>query len=239
VSIDAVLFDLDDTLHDDTAAFEGAANDVAHEVAAEYGIDAGELASAYVRRAGDFWKRLSRDELTTALGRVRSAMWESALADVGLRNPGLADLCADAYNRYRAEHLELWPEVPALLAGLRAGGRRLGLITNGFSETHREKIALLELERSFDAIVIADEVGMVKPDPRVFLHTCAELGARAERSIMVGDRYDRDIAGAAAAGLKTVWLNVRREALPEGAPPDATVLHIADVAEALRSLGAG
>jgi putative hydrolase of the HAD superfamily len=237
--IEAVLFDLDDTLHDDTATFQRAADDVANEIAAEYGVAAADLSASYIRQANNFWKALSAEKLSIALGTVRSSMWAAALQEVGLDKPGLAQLCADAYNRYRRDHLSLWPEVPELLNGLRASGSKLGLITNGFSETHREKIALLEVEPYFDAIIIADEVGMVKPDPRVFLHTLGELGARAGRSIMVGDRYDRDVSGAAAAGLKTVWLNVRREPAPDGPPPDETVEHVRDVAGALRRLGAG
>jgi FMN phosphatase YigB (HAD superfamily) len=53
---------------------------------------------------------------------------------------------------------------------------------------------------------------------------------------MVGDRYERDIRGAAEAGLFTIWLNVRDENLPPGAaPPDATCSSIADVGRILLS----
>jgi len=59
--LQAVLFDLDDTLHDDTLAFTSAADDVAREVAAEYGIDALALKAAYVAEAEGFWKRLTAE----------------------------------------------------------------------------------------------------------------------------------------------------------------------------------
>ena len=55
----AILFDLDDTLHDDTTAFENAAEEVAREVAAEHGVDALALKEAYVSEAHGFWHRLS------------------------------------------------------------------------------------------------------------------------------------------------------------------------------------
>jgi len=104
-------------------------------------------------------------------------------------------------------------------------------VTNGVSETHREKIALLQIAQYFDAIFLADEVGMVKPDPLLFAHACQKLDTSPANSAMVGDRYDRDIAGALEAGLYTIWVNVRCERLPPGAvPPDVTVASIAEVA---------
>ena len=111
---------------------------------------------------------------------------------------------------------------------------KLGIVTNGLSETHREKIAVLRLSEYFDAIFLSDEVGMVKPDPLLFAHACRTLGGAPAHAAMVGDRYDRDIRGAQEAGLFTIWLNVRSEELPPGAtPPDATCGSIADVARIL------
>jgi putative hydrolase of the HAD superfamily len=234
---EAVLFDLDDTLHDDSAAFRAAAEDVAGEVAAEHEVDARALADAYVSAASRFWQELSSDRLAVSMGCVRFDMWNAALAESGIHNEALAQLCAAAYDRYRRRHLKIWPDVPELLRNLRAQGRKLGLITNGFAETHREKIAILDLEHSFDAIFIADEVGMVKPDPRLFLYACSELVVDAGRAVMVGDRYDRDIRGAREAGLRTIWLNVRNERLPDGAAePDVTVAAVGALGEALRTL---
>ncbi|MGA2758833.1 MAG: HAD-IA family hydrolase [Candidatus Cybelea sp.] len=195
--IDLVLFDLDDTLHDDTYAYKSAAEEVAREVAAEHGIDALALKAAYVAEAEGFWHRLSADDLKVKLSRVRASMWQTALESVGVGDPEVAQRSADR---------------------------------------HREKIALLRVSEFFDAIFLADEVGMIKPDPLLFAHACRTLGGAPARAAMVGDRYDRDIRGALEAGLFTVWLNVRAEELPPGAtPPDATVGSIADVGRILLS----
>ena len=109
-------------------------------------------------------------------------------------------------------------------------GIKLGIVTNGFAETHHEKIALLGLTPFFDALFIADEMGMVKPDPRVFALACETLGSTPERTAMVGDRYDRDVSGALELGLFTVLVDVHRIPLiPSAPPPDAIVPTIADV----------
>jgi putative hydrolase of the HAD superfamily len=228
----AVLFDLDDTLHDDTRAFRSAAAEVAREVAAEHGIDALQLKDAYIEEAEGFWKRLTaeqvQDLLVKKLSSLRSRLWGSALTSVGLDDPQIAETSAVNYNLYRKKYFALFPGALDLLRALRSAGMKLGLLTNGVSETHREKIALLEISESFDAIFLADETGMVKPDPRLFAHACERLGTRPEATAMVGDRYERDIAGALEAGLYTIWLNVRVEPLPTGArPPDAVVATIA------------
>jgi putative hydrolase of the HAD superfamily len=237
-TLDVVLFDLDDTLHDDTYAFVTAAEEVAHEVAAEHGVDAMALKAAYVAEAEGFWKRLSAEDFLRKLGAVRASLWQAALERVGAGSiADLAERSAHRYNEYRKKHFAVFPGAVDLLRSLRERGKRLGIVTNGLSETHREKIELLRIGEFFDAIFIADEVGMIKPDPLLFAHACATLGGAPARSAMVGDRYDRDVRGAREAGLFTVWLNVRNEALPGGQPPpDATCRTIADVAAVLYSL---
>jgi putative hydrolase of the HAD superfamily len=237
--LQAVLFDLDDTLHDDTFAYQTAAEEVAHEVAADHGIDAIALKAAYIAEAEGFWQRLTGDQLRRRISSVRTEMWGSALSSVGLHDAGLAERSASRYHLYRKRHFALFPGVLDLLRALRARGIKVGLLTNGVSETHREKIALLELGEAFDAIFLADEVGMVKPDPLLFAHACRKLGSTPSRSAMVGDRYERDVAGALHAGLYTIWMNVRDERVPDGAPPPHLIVRtIPEVTAALLQSGA-
>ncbi len=228
--IDAVLFDLDDTLHDDTRTFRRAAERVARETALERNVSAERLLATYAAQADAFWVQLTHEALGTPLVRLREQMWSAALRTEGIDDDALAARCASDYNRYRRDFLELWPGALALLTGLRERGCKLAMITNGFAETHREKIAILQLEDAFDEIFIADEVGMLKPDPRLFRLAAERLGVRPERCAMVGDRFERDVRGGHAAGMFTVWVNVRDECVPAGGPqPDAIVGGIGDV----------
>jgi putative hydrolase of the HAD superfamily len=232
--LELVLFDLDDTLHDDTNACHSAAEEVAREVAAEHGIDALALKRAYITEADGFWHRLSAADLNVKLARIRTSMWQTALERVGVDEAGLAQRSADRYYAYRLRHFALFPGAVDVLRMLRERGMKLGIVTNGLSETHREKIALLQISEFFDAIFLSDEVGMLKPDPLLFAHACRTLGGAPAHAAMVGDRYDRDISGAQQAGLYTIWLNVRAESLPPGAvPPDATCSSIAEAGRIL------
>jgi HAD superfamily hydrolase (TIGR01662 family) len=232
--IDTVLFDLDDTLHDDSAAYKTAARRVAFDVAAERGIDAERLFGAYVAEANRFWKSLSNESVATPIAESRIALWTVALAAVGIDDPAVARASADRYIAYRTEVLGLFPGALDLLIALRARGCTIGIVSNGFAATHHEKIDRLALRAHIDGLFLADEMGMVKPDPRVFLHACEVLGADPARTAMVGDRYDRDVIGAHEAGLFTVWLDLRGAPLPPGAvPPDATVTTIGAVLDVL------
>lgn len=232
--LQGVLFDLDDTLHDDTAASKTAARRVAEGVAAAHGSDVDALERAYIAQAEGFWSKLTSAQLATKISGVRLTLWMAALQSVGIDDPAVAQRCADDYNRLRARAMELFPGALKLLADLRHAGCKLGLLTNGFSETHREKIALLQLGDAFDAIFIADEIGLLKPDPQFFAHACEVLHIEPARTAMVGDRYERDIRGAHEAGLRIIWMNVRHEPLPLGAPaPDATVSDLEGVRSVL------
>jgi putative hydrolase of the HAD superfamily len=233
-TIDTVLFDLDDTLHDDSTAYQTAALMVAREIARDRPIDPAALLAGYVAEASAFWKKLSVEHLTTGIIDTRAQLWYDALRTVGINDIELAERAAGKYTRYRAEVLELAPGARECIDALRARGCKLGIVTNGFAATHHDKIARLGLTPLFDALFIADEMGMVKPDPNVFRHACETLGSTPEHTAMVGDRYDRDVVGARDAGLYTVLIDVHAIPIPDGAPPpDAVVATIADVLAAL------
>ncbi len=230
-AIDTVLFDLDDTLLDDSTAYKRAARRVADDLAAERGIDAQRLVAAYIVEANGFWKKLSQEHLTRPIHDARAQLWSDALVATGIPvDVGLAQRCAEDYTRYRTEELELFPGALDLIVALREHGCKLGIVTNGFAATHNEKVDRLGLRPYVDGLFLADEMGMVKPDPEIFRLVCRTLGSEPARTAMVGDRYDRDIIGAGSVGLFTVLIDLHAIPLPEGAhPPDAVVGSIGDV----------
>ena len=228
--IDTVLFDLDDTLHDDTAAYRSAARAAGELVAREHPVEPQAVADAYEAEVGDFWSSLTAEQLGLTIADERNRMWHAALRRVGVDDVELARRAARAYNSSRSDVLAPSPGAFDVLSALRERGCKLGLVTNGFADTHHDKIDRLGLRERMDAFFIADEVGMVKPDPALFRHAVRALGSTPARSAMVGDRYARDVIGAHAAGLFTVLLDVHAIPIPDGAPkPDAVIATIADV----------
>lgn len=233
-AIDTVLFDLDDTLHDDSTAYRSAAREVAQTVARERAIDAGMLFDAYEAAVSAFWSGLTAGHLHLGILEQRERMWREALLAVGLDDDELARRTAEAYGHARSGALALSPGAKDVLEALRERGCKLGLVTNGFAATHHDKIDRLGLRGLMDAFFMADEVGMVKPDPDLFRHACRVLGSEPARAAMVGDRYGRDVVGAHVAGLFTVLVDVHAIPVPVGGPaPDAVVASIADVLDVL------
>lgn len=234
--IRAVFFDLDDTLVDDTISLEQCAEQAARELAASRGIQPVDLADAYVDAAVDFWTHLVPGSPKPPSGAIRPMMWKAALLRHGVLDEALAERLAHRFDQLRIERVELFPDALPVLTALH-GRYRMAIITNGFAETHDQKIAQLELQRFFDRVVLAGELQMAKPDPAVFAHAMALLEVVPAESVMVGDRYDRDIEGAHAAGMRAIWLRCRGESVPDGArPPDATIDSIGELPAALDRL---
>jgi len=106
----------------------------------------------------------------------------------------------------------------ALLEALRTRGLRLAVVANSWPEPARltrRRIAELGVAERVDAVVLADELGWRKPDPRIFEAALGELGVAASEALHVGDRLDADVRGAAAAGLTTVqamWFSADTDA---------------------------
>jgi len=225
----AVVFDLDDTLHNDTHAYQSAACDVAEEIGERYDVSAQAVFDAYIEHTSRYWRALSAEHLNTPIADSRYELWASALRTVGIEDDAITRSAAERYGERRRSYYTPFPGTLELLDALRKRGKKLGLVTNGFAETHYEKLELLGLGAAFDAVVCADEVGMVKPDPKIFLHACELLGTPPSRAAMVGDRYFRDIVGARNAGLFTVYIDVHSEPIPTNEAPDVRVKGIQEV----------
>jgi HAD superfamily hydrolase (TIGR01549 family) len=234
--IRAIFFDLDDTLVEDTLALEHCAEAAVREVSPDLRLDPNALAIAYVDAAINFWEGLEPGGPPPRSGDIRPSMWRNALRRFGVDDPALAERIAHRYDKLRIERAELLPDAVPVLRALH-GRYKMSIITNGFAETHDVKIKRLELGRYFDHVILAGELRLVKPDPKIFAHAMALAHVTPAESVMVGDRYGRDIVGAHAAGMRAIWIQMRGETVPAGGrPPEATITSIGELPSALARL---
>ena len=141
-------------------------------------------------RVGRYW--------TLVLGRAGVSASDDALAGAW------TELAA-----YHAQH-NLWERViagvPEALDRLRGLGLRLVVVSNA-NGTLRQKLARLDLLRRLDIVLDSTELGVEKPDPRIFHTALAQAGADPDEVVHVGDLYEVDVVGARAAGLRAVLVD--------------------------------
>jgi len=101
----------------------------------------------------------------------------------------------------------LVPGALEVLAHTRKEEYKTALIANADGVSARNVIASCDLEDYFDVMVISGEVGIEKPDTRIFHLALDRLGIRAGNAVMVGNRIDIDVHGAKQAGMKSVWFS--------------------------------
>lgn len=102
--------------------------------------------------------------------------------------------------------LHVFPDTVPVLEWLKEEGYRLGVVTSGPSY-QRLKLRLAGLEGYFDAIVTRDDVGAIKPDPKIFLYALDLLDIEPSEAMMVGDSLTQDVYGAKEVGMLAVWIN--------------------------------
>lgn len=139
----------------------------------------------------------------------------------------------EAFLNAMAEICAPLPGAISLLNALK-GNVKLGIITNGFTALQQIRLERTGLRDHFDALVISEQVGVPKPDPRIFDYALEKAGHPArERVLMVGDTAESDILGGMKSGLATCWLNAHDHALPEGIEPTWTVSSLNELEQLL------
>jgi HAD superfamily hydrolase (TIGR01662 family) len=163
-------------------------------------------------------------------------IWHLARGDI--------DLALGVNSTFHAGSDERWifelrPGIADLLAELHARGLRLGLAAN------QPRATISKLDRHgighyFDHREVSDSHGYHKPDPRLFLRACQDLGVEPDECIMVGDRIDNDMAPAKALGMLAVLFRTGRHIGQQPRSwtevPDADVDSVASLSRALAAL---
>jgi putative hydrolase of the HAD superfamily len=138
---------------------------------------------------------------------VREAL---APAADGVATDDLVDVLVDSFR------FAPFPEVPAVLAELRAHRRPLAVVSNWDVSLH-DVLERTGLRPYFGAVVVSAEIGVAKPDPEPFRRALAALGADAAGALHAGDSLDEDVAGARAAGVTPVLVDRAGGAAADGA----------------------
>ncbi len=228
--IQAILFDLDETLILDHPVSLHALRSCAFYAASWYSLDIPRLVQKAEEAAVRLWRTSPVFDYTQRIGHsageglwaryevqthpalaslhewapaFRVAVWEESLSDQEVHDNALCEALAHRYFNERRLYPR-YPEVDELLRAL--GGYKLGIVTNGVPDLQRDKLEGFGLKDRFQAIAVSGELDIGKPQRGIFDHICKELNVEPSRCVMVGDNPERDVAGATNAGMKSVWV---------------------------------
>lgn len=159
-----------------------------------------------------------------SFSQVTADALEFALAAFRLSDPALHGRLMSLYSS-----LECFPEVPEMLARLKAAGLKTAILSNGSPHMLAAALSHGKIAHLFDAVLSVDEVGVYKPHPRVYQLAVDRL-AVAPEAIAFQSANGWDAFAASAFGLRVIWCN-RYDQPAEHLPgrPEAVVRSLAQL----------
>ena len=209
---DVLLCDADNTIFDFTKAEENAfAIACAHA-----GIDGAErLLPVYADINSAMWKLLELGGITQSVLRVRRfELFLTAIGRTDIDARDMGDTFADALGQQSVP-------LPGAVEAVARWSRVLPvvIVTNGISKVQHGRMEGSEVRRFISGMVISEEVGAAKPDPRMLELAMEKAGVTdRRRALMLGDSLSSDIAAAANAGVDACWFNPRGAGNAKGLP---------------------
>lgn len=206
LNLQAILFDLDDTLYAERDYVHSGWMAVARWAACRWGANASEVFASFVEIAG----------------RVpQLPVFDTWLSEAAFDTE--PETCIRSMVEVYRGHvpcIELDQSVREMLTDLRRS-YRLGVVTDGYYQTQHQKVAALGLRDLVDVVVISDQWGREywKPHPRPYLHALAELRCQPSEAIYVGDNPLKDFLGARRAGVRSLQIEMPEGVYAKHVPP--------------------
>ena len=145
-----------------------------------------------------------------SMAEVRDSRFEYLFRELKLPIDKVMEELNDFFFLRFREHLGLYQDV-TVLEKLQA--YHVGIVTNGAHDDHIDsqitKVRYLGLTDYIQSLTISDEVGVRKPDIKIFQIACERAGVSPEEAVFVGDSIEKDILGANRAGMVTMFIDRR------------------------------
>jgi putative hydrolase of the HAD superfamily len=210
MTVDAVLFDLDETL----VRYERPATAVLESTFDAVGVKPFFDVPDFQDRYDEFLPE------SDSIDHLRELIFADIASDRGYE-PTLGRTIARRYSEERDHsRVSLLPGAAALLEAI--ADRPLGLVTNGDPEMQRPKLVATGLDDRFDTVVYAGHDTASKPDAEPFERALDDLDVDPTAGAFVGNDPIADVHGSQAVGLRSVWIRNGTDQTPD-VEPDETV----------------
>ncbi len=240
----SLLFDYGHTLvdfHRTEEALRDAYEQIRARIEAVAYMEVPELLDLIERVAGavdDFVAESYRERRMEELDLL--GLFRESLGAVGFDLPDdIIDHIVTLDHSAYSNSMSVEPEVLSVLTDLSARGYRMGVVSNItlLPQLMRADLDRLGIGPLLAASVFSSEIGVRKPDPRIFREALDRLGSEPGETVFVGDRLYDDITGARGVGMRAVQtVQFRAEADPE-VDPDASIEHLAELPPLLERWG--
>lgn len=201
-----LFFDLDDTLW----AFSYNARDTFEEMYRKYEYERyfrsfQHFYGLYEHRNVELWMEYADGIVTKEeLNRQRFLY---PLEAVGAGDAALAKAFSDDFFAVIPTKSRLMPHAKEVLEYL-APKYNLYILSNGFQELQCHKMRSSGIDQYFKKVVLSDDIGVLKPWAEIFHFAMSATQSELRESLMIGDSWDNDIAGARGVGMHQVYYNV-------------------------------
>jgi putative hydrolase of the HAD superfamily len=210
--VDAVIFDVDDTLYDQLQPFKKAF--LFHfKHLSDVPIEKLYLSS---RKHSD--RLFHKSEAgTVSLLELHTYRIMAACEEFGIDIK--YEEAVKFQKTYEKEQKKIapFPEIITLLERLCQKNKQLAILSNGPHQHQLMKVRQLGLTKWIPAenIFISGAIGCAKPDPAAFLYVEKKLQLKKEKAVYIGDSFENDVIGAKQAGWKAIWMNHRKRDMPD------------------------
>ncbi len=230
--VKAVLFDMDDTLFDHRHSSRSGLRAIQQRYSCFQHATIDELEQAHITLLEEVHLQVLSGDISIHQARV--IRMERLFKQFGGQH--FCSSAGEAASLYRESYQTARQTVPGTIALLEAlrPTVKIGIVSNNLLAEQQDKLHHLGLEGHIDALIVSEEAGIAKPDPRIFQVALDRLHCRAEEAVMIGDAWQNDIVGARGVGIRAIWLN--RYGIPCPDPSLAQVITAYEPIEAVIAL---
>lgn len=227
MKIEAIGFDLDDTLYDRDVIYEQVFN-IMQLLLKHDRIEFEKFNQVYQKYSIIEYQAFQRKEKTKKAYQLDRVIRTYEFFNIAITTE-LAEYFNELYFYIRKHNVKVRPKVRLLLDFLHQQQIPVFLLTNGPSKDQREKIECLDLGKYFndDNIFISDEMGLSKPDPQIFQAIQQQIGIEPEHIVYIGDNLKNDIQGCRAVKWQAIYLNITTEIHGDDTLPE--FFHFSDI----------
>ena len=142
-----------------------------------------------------------------------------------------------AYHKEKIDSIKLYDDVKPCLIKLREMGLKSAIISDGLPIKQYEKILRLGIDDLIDLTTISDEIGVRKPNPKLFEFCLKKFNIKGTETIYIGDRLEKDIIPALLNNIHSVYIHrggkydiyKTGDKFPEGIKPDYEISNLNEI----------